>query len=357
MTQGLLAGTRVVEFAGIGPGPHATMILADLGADVVRVQRPGGGAPTKDYTMRGRVNVEADLKQPGDLADVRALVDRADVLVEGFRPGVMERLGLGPEAVRGSNPGLVYGRMTGWGQTGPWSGMAGHDINYLAVTGALAAIGPRERPIPPLNLIGDFGGGSMLLVVGILAALVERTRTGRGRVVDAAIVDGVSQLAEARWELADWWGWTPEREANLLDGGSPYYRTYRCADGGFVAVGAIEPQFYAELVRLLELDPSALPDRDDLAQWPALSEILAARFAQQTVEHWTGLFAGTDACVTPVLTFDDAVRHPQLAARGTLVPGGRPHAAPAPVFDGVRAEPSPDATDGALGEALSRWRA
>ncbi|WP_369255374.1 CaiB/BaiF CoA transferase family protein [Geodermatophilus amargosae] len=318
-----LDGVRVVEMAGIGPGPHACMMLADLGAEVVRVERPGRReAATDRHTLRGRTVVEADLKSPDDLERVRALAARADVLVEGFRPGVMERLGLGPQVLLPGNPRLVYARMTGWGQDGPLAPRAGHDINYISLTGALHAVGPAERPFPPLNLVGDYGGGSMMLVVGVLGALVERARTGEGQVVDAAMVDGASVLVQALLELRDVGIWNDTRGDNLLDGAAPYYRTYRCADGRFMAVGSIEPQFYALLVQGLGLPLDELPDRDDRANWPELATLFAERFAERDRDHWVAVFEDTDACVTPVLTFAEAPAHRHVAARRSLVDAG-----------------------------------
>jgi alpha-methylacyl-CoA racemase len=333
-TPGPLAGLLVVELAGIGPGPHAAMILADHGADVLCVQRPGTD-PTAGlhHTRRNRRVVSANLKDAADLARVRALVDEADVLIEGFRPGVAERLGIGPDACLAANPRLVYARMTGWGQTGPLAQAVGHDINYLSLTGALHAIGTPELPLPPLGLVGDFGGGSMLLVNGILMALVQRQATGRGSVVDAAMVDGVALLEQLTLELREQGLWTDVRGANLLDGGAPFYRCYRCADDRFVAVGAIEPGFYGHLVAGLGLDSAALPAQYDTDSWPALAEAFAARFATRTRDEWAAHFEGVDACVTPVLTFDEAPEHPHIAARGSLYRvEGSVAAAPAPRF-------------------------
>lgn len=318
-----LEGVRVLEMAGIGPGPHACMMLADLGAEVVRIERPGRReAATDRHTLRGRTVVEADLKTPVDVERVRTLLARADVLVEGYRPGVMERLGLGPAVLLAENPGLVYARMTGWGQEGPLAARAGHDINYISLTGALHAVGPAERPFPPLNLVGDYGGGSMMLVVGVLGALFERERTGQGQIVDAAMVDGASLLVQSLLELRDLGMWSDARGANLLDGAAPFYRTYECADGRFMAVGAIEPQFYALLVGGLGLGAEELPDRDDPATWPALSKLFADRFAERDRDHWAGVFEDTDACVTPVLTFAEAPAHRHVAARRSLVDAG-----------------------------------
>lgn len=321
--NGPLAGVRVLEFAGVGPGPHAAMILADLGADVVRIQRGGTLPPAghaADGLLRGRPVVEADLKDPDDTAAVMRLIERADVLVEGFRPGVMERLGLGPGTLEPINPRLIYARITGWGQSGPRAARAGHDINYLSVTGFLHAIGRRnDRPVPPLNLVGDFGGGSMFLVVGVLAALLERRTSGRGQVVDAAIVDGVSVLGQMIWAFRGLGLWNDERGANALDTGAPYYDTYETGDGKYIAVGAIEPQFYAELLAGLQLSDVDLPDRDDVSQWGSLKATFTEVFRTRTRDDWAAVFEGTDACVTPVLTFAEAAVDPHMAARGTLL--------------------------------------
>jgi alpha-methylacyl-CoA racemase len=322
---GPLTGVKVVELAGLGPAPLACMVLADLGAEVVRVDRPGGGttlvAPEYDLLTRGRPSVAVDLKSAEGVEVIRRLVARSDVLVEGFRPGVAERLGLGPEI---SHDRLVYARMTGWGQDGPWAGDVGHDITYLAVTGGLHAVGESGRPVPPLNLVADFGGGSMLLVTGVLAALVERATSGRGQVVDAAMVDGVSLLLAMTRTFRNGGVWQDRREANLLDGGAPFYRCYRTRDELWVAVGAIEPQFYAALLAGLEsVIPGCttdLPGQLDLGRWPELIAALDAIFAERTRAQWTEVFSGSDACVAPVLSLDEAPDHPHLAARSTLVP-------------------------------------
>ncbi|WUC04717.1 CoA transferase [Nocardia sp. NBC_00565] len=323
MKNGPLAGVRVLEFAGLGPGPHAAMILADLGADVVRIQRAGGlplAGHAADGMLRGRPVVEADLKNPDDQAALMRLIERADVLIEGFRPGVMERLGLGPDTLEPINPGLIYARMTGWGQSGPRAARAGHDINYLSVTGFLHAIGHRnDRPVPPLNLLGDFGGGSMFLVLGVLAAIIERRTSGRGQVVDAAIVDGVSVLGQMIWAFRGLGLWNDERGTNALDTGAPYYDTYETADGKYIAVGAVEPQFYAQLLAGLQLSDPNLPDRDDASQWESLRTIFTKVFRTRTRDEWAATFENTDSCVTPVLTFAEAVADPHIAARGTLL--------------------------------------
>ncbi len=336
--SGPLAGVRVVELAGIGPGPHAAMILGDLGAEVVRIDRPGGlkvgGTPT-DPTLRGRRRVAADLKTPEGRETVLSLVEKADVLLEGYRPGVTERLGVGPADCHARNPKLVYGRMTGWGQEGPMAARAGHDINYISLTGALHAIGRGngERPVPPLNLVGDFGGGSMLLVIGVLAALVEARASGEGQVVDTAMVDGASLLVQMVWSMLDAKSWQDEPGSNLLDGYAPFYDTYTCADGRFMAVGAIEPQFYAELLKGLEIDPSELPPQMDTPSWPAIKARFTEVFLTRSRDEWAAVFDGTDACTTPVLAFDEVAKHPHIAARNTIVEtDGTPQAAPAPRF-------------------------
>ena len=358
-----LEGVRVLEMAGIGPGPHACMMLADLGAEVVRVERPGHReAATDRHTIRGRTVVTADLKSAEERAQVLGLGGAADVLIEGYRPGVMERLGLGPDVLHAQNPRLVYARMTGWGQHGPLATRAGHDINYISLTGALHAVGPVERPFPPLNAVGDYGGGSMMLVVGVLAALLERERTGRGQVVDAAMVDGASLLVQSLLELRDLGMWNDTRGDNLLDGGAPFYRTYECADGRFMAVGAIEPQFYALLVQGLGLELAELPDRDDRRNWPELSKIVAERFLEHDRDHWVEVFEDTDVCVTPVLTFAEAPEHRHVAARRSLVDAGEGSvvAQRAPRFltgSAQAVHPVPGAPiEAALADVVSTWR-
>ncbi|TDC88532.1 CaiB/BaiF CoA-transferase family protein [Actinomadura sp. 7K507] len=343
MAQGPLVGLRVVELGGIGPAPLACMILADLGADVVRVDRAEENRGPVDYTHRGRRIMTADLKSPSDLERVITLVDHADVLVEGFRPGVTERLGLGPEECMARNPRLVYGRMTGWGQEGPLAATAGHDINYISVTGVLENIGRSgERPVPPLNLVGDYGGGAMFLVAGVLAALFERQGSGLGQVVDAAMCDGASVLATLMWSMRGTGAWFDERGRNLLDGSRPYYDTYLCADGRSMAVGCIEPQFFAVAARLLGLDPVELPDQHDQTRADELRAAFAAAFASKTMAEWTEIFAGTDACVTPVLTYAEALDHEHLRDRGTFTElDGVPQPRPAPRFSRTPgAEPS-----------------
>ncbi|MEU7645241.1 CaiB/BaiF CoA transferase family protein [Streptomyces huasconensis] len=335
--NGPLAGVRVVELAGIGPGPFAAMLLADLGADVVRVDRPGGAGlaidPAYDVTNRNKRSVVIDLKAPGGAARVLDLVERADILIEGYRPGVAERLGVGPEDCHARNPRLVYGRMTGWGQEGPLAPRAGHDIAYIAITGTLGMIGDEgEPPAIPANLLGDYAGGSLYLVVGVLAALTHARAGGEGQVVDAAIVDGASHLSAMIHGMLAAGGWQDRRGANLLDGGCPFYGTYETSDGGHMAVGALEQQFYDEFITLLDLTEAA-PARKDLARWGDLREAVAARFKERTREEWTAVFEGSDACVAPVLSLREAPTHPHLAARGTFTDhGGITQPAPAPRF-------------------------
>ncbi|MGW0823425.1 CaiB/BaiF CoA transferase family protein [Streptomyces sp. NPDC002845] len=335
--HGPLTGVRVVELAGIGPGPFAAMLLADLGADVVRVDRPGGTGlavnPEYDVTNRNKRSVIVDLKSPDGAHRVLDLVERADILVEGYRPGVAERLGVGPETCHARNPRLVYGRMTGWGQDGPLAHRAGHDIAYIAVTGTLGLIGrPDEPPAVPANLLGDYAGGSLYLVVGVLAALHHARATGAGQVVDGAIVDGAAHLAAMIHGMLAAGRWQDRRGANLLDGGCPFYGTYETADGQYMAVGALEQQFYGEFVELLGLKDEA-PARKDLARWGELREKVAARFKTRTRAEWTAVFEGSDACVAPVLSLREAPRHPHLAARGTFTDfGGITQPAPTPRF-------------------------
>jgi alpha-methylacyl-CoA racemase len=322
--NGPLSGVRVVELAGIGPGPFAAMLLADLGADVVRVDRPGPPSPlagdaSLDLLNRGKRSVAVDLKHPQGPQVVLRLIEQADILVEGWRPGVAERLGVGPAPALARNGRLVYGRMTGWGQDGPLAHSAGHDIGYIALAGALHPIGQAGGPPQiPLNLVGDFGGGALYLVVGVLAALHVARATGRGQVVDAAIVDGAAHLTTLFSGLLAGGVWRAERGRNLLDGGAPFYDVYATADGGHMAVGALEPQFYAELLRLLGLADAGLPAQHDVAGWPILRARFAEVFGTRSRDAWAEHFAGTDACVAPVLSLAEAPRHPHLAARGTF---------------------------------------
>ena len=338
MTTGPLSGLKVLEIAGIGPGPFCGMLLADLGADVVRVDRPGGGGMTlvpraEDLLNRGKRSIAVDLAQSGGAETVLSLVEQADILFEGFRPGVAERLGIGPEPCLARRPQLVYGRMTGWGQDGPLASTAGHDITYIATTGALHAIGQAGGPPQiPLNLLGDFAGGSMYLMVGMLAALDEARRSGRGQVVDAAIVDGTAHLMTMIYNVYAAGVWSDERGTNVGDGGTPFYGVYPTSDNRYMAVGALEPQFYAEFLRRLELSlaPSAQFDR---SAWPQLRALIGDAFATRSQQEWVTIFANSDACVAPVLGLADAPAHPHLAARGTFfVSDGVTQPAPAPRF-------------------------
>ncbi len=331
-TGGPLAGVKVVELAGLGPAPFCAMLLADLGADVVRVDRPGAGA-ADDLLNRGKRSVQVDLKHEQGPQAVLALAQEADVLLEGLRPGVTERLGVGPDQCWELNPRLVYGRMTGWGQEGPLAHTSGHDVGYVSLTGMLHLIGRRDGPPQvPANLLGDFGGGAMYLAVGVLAALLEARVSGRGQVVDAAIVDGTAHLGTMLWGFFGTGGWSTERGTNLLDTGAPYYDVYETSDGGHMSVGALEPKFYAELLDKLELT-GKVPDRDDATKWQELREIFAETFKQRTRQEWTEVFDGSDACVAPVLSMAEAEQHPHMAARETLVRrDGRVQPAPAPRF-------------------------
>ncbi len=336
--SGPLAGVRVMEFAGLGPAPFAGMLLADLGADILRMDRHGGPetfAVKNSPLDRGRRSIVLDLKDAASVATCFAIAEKADVLIEGFRPGVMERLGLGPDLVCARNPRLIYGRMTGWGQDGPLAKTAGHDISYLALTGALHAMGPAGKPpVPPLQLIGDMGGGGAFLVIGILAALLERERSGKGQVIDAAIVDGTAAQLALILGLRNGGLWSHPRGDNFLDGGAPFYRCYTCADEKFVAVGAIEPKFFAALIGGLELDVETFAARQyDRSDWPRQHAAFASAFMAKSRDAWAAVFDGTDACVAPVLDFDEAARHPHNIARQTLVTSaGSLAPAPAPRF-------------------------
>jgi alpha-methylacyl-CoA racemase len=355
---GPLQGLRVIELAGIGPGPHAAMILGDLGADVVRIERPTStAAGVTDAMLRNRRSVAANLKTDEGRALVLGLVAKADVLIEGYRPGVTERLGLGPADCAVVNERLIYGRMTGWGQDGPRGQQAGHDINYISLNGVLHSIGRAgERPVPPLNIAGDFGGGSMFLLTGILAALWERERSGKGQVVDAAMIDGSSVLVQMVWMMRANGMWTDERGTNRLDGGAPYYDTYECADGRYVAVGSIEPQFYAAMLAGVGLDAADLPDQNDRSRWPELRAILTDSFAAHDRDHWAKVFAGTDACVTPVLAFGEVQTEPHITERNTFYADGEAlYPAPAPRFSRtVPPTPTPPGVPGADTEAVLR---
>ena len=358
---GPLRGVRVVEIAGIGPGPHACMILADLGADVIRVERPGGqplaGGPAM-LLNRGRPSVALDLKQPEAAAVVLDLVRSADLLVEGMRPGVTERLGIGPEQCHAVNPALVYGRMTGWGQTGPLALAAGHDLNYVSVAGALFGMGQEAgRPQFPSNLVGDFGGGSTYLVIGLLAALLEAKVSGQGQVVDAAIVDGTAHLNAMSSAFLAAGSYREERGANLLDGGVPFYDVYETSDGRHVSVGSLEPQFFAALLRTLGLEGTA-PGQADLDRYDELRQVLTDTFRSRTQAEWVEVFEGTDACVAGIIPLSEAPQHPHLAARGTFVErDGLVQPAPAPRFSRTEASLStpPPATGQHTRAALTAW--
>ena len=338
--MGPLSGIKVIEFAGLGPGPYGAMLLSDLGADVVRIDRSSnvvGGDPANpptDVLARGRRSVGVDLKHPDGVATVLDLVAAADVVVEGFRPGVMERLGLGPEECMARNPKLIYARMTGWGQEGSYAPTAGHDINYIALAGALEPLGREgQKPTPPINLVGDFGGGGMMLAMGVCAALVETGRSGEGQVLDVAMVDGAASLMTMIWAFKHMGMWSGERGTNLLDTGAHFYDTYETADGRFVSIGSIEPQFYKELLRLTGLEGEELPHQHDKTQWRALKDRLTEIFRSKTRDEWCEIMEGTDVCFAPVLTMDEAPNHPHIAERGTFVENaGLVQPAPAPRF-------------------------
>jgi alpha-methylacyl-CoA racemase len=363
--MGPLTGIKVLEFEAIGPGPFCAMMLADMGADVLRIDRPAdpragyGRERWYDVMTRGRRSVTLDLKSPGGVEAALRLAERADALVEGLRPGVMERLGLGPDTLLARNPRIVYGRMTGWGQDGPLAQRAGHDIDYIALTGALHAIGRAgEAPVPPLNLVGDFGGGGMLLAFGIACGLLEARGSGRGQVVDAAMVDGASVLATMFHGMAAAGRWSDARGANVLDTGAPWYDTYETRDARHVAVGAIEPQFYAVLLERLGLAGEALPPQNDRAGWPVLRARFAAVFRSRSRDEWVAAFEGSDACFAPVLSFTEARADPHNVARGTFVEsGGIAQPAPAPRFSrtpgAIRGAPPERGQDG--GAALRDW--
>lgn len=333
--SGPLQGIRVVEMDAIGPVPFCGMLLADMGAEVIRVDRADGGSAIgrlADVCGRGKRSIAIDLKTEEGRGLLLRLAATADVLIEGLRPGVAERLGIGPEDVAAVNSRLIYGRMTGWGQEGPMAHMAGHDINYIGLIGALHAVG-EDSPVPPLNLVGDYGGGALYLALGVLAALLERATSGRGQVIDAAMIDGAASLMTPTYQLAAMGLWADQRNSNLLDGGAPFYRVYETADGGYMAVGALEPQFYAELLALLGLDSEQLPAQMDMSGWPEIERAMAAAFRAAPRRHWEEVFAGTDACTTPVLSLEEAPAHHHNRARSVFsagVNGSDP--APAPRF-------------------------
>ncbi|PSK98380.1 alpha-methylacyl-CoA racemase [Murinocardiopsis flavida] len=362
--MGPLNGVRVAEFAGIGPGPMAAMLLADLGADVIRVDRPRAAAAVATGAARpqmsaGRPVLGADLKTPEGAETARGLIAAADVLLEGFRPGVMERLGLGPDESLAANPRLVYARMTGWGQDGPLAERAGHDLNYIALTGALHSFGRAgQAPVPPVNLVGDFGGGAMLVATGILAALVERQSSGRGQVVDAAMVDGSALLMSMMYEDHSAGGWSDERGANYLDTGAPFYDVYECADGGYLSVGCLEPQFYAAFLEGVGLSAADLPDQWDRSGWPELRRRFADAVKTRTRDAWAAVFEQVDACTYPVLSMTEAPEHPHIKARGTVrhdadrrAPGPAPRFTRTPGANTRASDfPEPD-----LEQSLRRW--
>lgn len=354
---GPLKGMRIVEFAGIGPGPFACMMLADMGAEVITLDRVGAKKNLKSVAGRGRKVVELDLKDKASIAKVLDLLANADALIEGFRPGVMERLGLGPDVVLARNPRLVYGRMTGWGQTGPLACAAGHDINYISITGALAAIGGKDKPIPPLNLVGDFGGGALYVVVGVLAALLEASRSGKGQVVDAAMCDGAASLMSMFFDMTAIGRWKEERESNMLDGGAHFYGVYECKDGKFVSIGSIEPQFYALLRKLADLTDADYEAQMEAKGWPSLKEKLNKVFKTKTRDEWCAIMEGSDVCFAPVLTMSEASKHPHMAAREVFVTRhGVTQPAPAPRFSRT---PSTirDAATADIAEITQAWSA
>ncbi len=364
--MGPLAGVKIVELAGIGPGPMCAMLLADLGATVLRIERPGGSGlglerPRQyDFLLRGRYTVEVDLKAAAGKALALNLVDQADALIEGFRPGVTERLGLGPQECLARNPRLVYGRVTGWGQDGALAQAAGHDINYIALVGALHAFGQRGGPpTPPLNLLGDFAGGALYLALGLVCGILEARQSGQGQIVDAAMIDGVASLMTSFHGAVAAGQATHQRGTNHLDGGAHFYNAYECADGRWIAVASIEGKFYSELLRRLDIDPATMPPQMDREHWPQAQALLAARFKTRTREEWCALLEGTDACFAPVLTTDEAPDHPHNAARGTYVEiGGIVQPAPAPRFSRTRPElpiPPPPIGPEAAEAALAPW--
>jgi alpha-methylacyl-CoA racemase len=359
MRQGPLTGLKIVEFAGIGPGPFCGMLLSDLGADVVRIDRKGGGRGSPaDITSRGRRSVALDLKQPASVETCLKLMEKADAIIEGFRPGVMERLGLGPDVALKRNPKLVFGRMTGWGQFGAYSQAAGHDMNYIAITGALHAIGTKEKPVPPLNLVGDFGGGALYLAFGLLAGVIQARETGKGQVIDCAMSDGAASLMSMFYGFKAGGAWKEERRANMLDGGAHFYDTYQCKDGKWVSIGSIEPQFYALLLEKTGIKDPEFAGQMNRDNWDALRGKLAAVIVTKTRDEWDAIMGGTDVCFAPVLDLDEAPKHPHNVERQTFVEvAGVIQPAPAPRFSAT-----PGAIQGpppAIGahdrEALSDW--
>ncbi len=359
---GPLTGVRIIEMVGLGPAPFCGMMLADMGAEIIRIDRPGAGGDGAwkfDILSRNRQTICLDLKKPESVETLLALVENADALIEGFRPGVMEKMGLGPEACQARNPALVYGRMTGWGQFGPLSSAAGHDLNYIAISGALHAIGRSgEAPVPPLNLVGDFGGGGMLLSVGVLAALLEAKSSGKGQVVDAAMTDGAALLSSMMYGFKAAGQWSNNRGENMLDGGAHFYDVYTCADGKYVAVGAIESKFYAELLERCGLEQENFEPQMDVKRWPLLKLKLADVFRTRSRDEWCDILEGTDACFAPVLDWDEAPQHPHNQARGTFVDAdGLVQPAPAPRFSRTPSDTptAPSQPTSEVADILSEW--
>ncbi|MBP8247502.1 MAG: CoA transferase [Phenylobacterium sp.] len=359
MRQGPLTGLKIIEFAGIGPGPFCGMLLSDLGADVVRIDRKGtGGASPANVSARGRRSVGLDLKNPQSIETCLKLLESADAVFEGFRPGVMERLGLGPEVALKRNPKLVYGRMTGWGQTGPYASAAGHDMNYIAISGALHAIGTKDKPVPPLNLVGDFGGGALYLAFGLMAGIISARETGKGQVIDAAMSDGAASLMAMFYGMKASGIWTNDRRANMLDGGAHFYDTYQCSDGKWVSIGSIEPQFYALLLEKTGITDPAFAGQMNRGEWDSLRAKLAEVIGKKTQDEWSAIMGGTDVCFAPVLDLDEAPKHPHNVARQTFVEvAGVVQPAPAPRFSATPgAIQGPPAATGAHDiEALTDW--
>ncbi len=360
MGQGPLSGLKIVEFAGIGPGPFCGMLLSDLGADVIRIDRKGqgrGGSPA-DVTARGRRSVALDLKNPASIETCLKLLESADGLIEGFRPGVMERLGLGPDVALARNPKLVYGRMTGWGQFGPYAKAAGHDMNYIAITGALDAIGTVEKPVPPLNLVGDFGGGALYLAFGLLAGVIHARSTGQGQTIDCAMSDGAASLMAMFYGFKAGGMWSEGRRSNLLDGGAHFYDTYQCSDGGWISIGSIEPQFYLLLLEKTGITDPQFQHQMSREEWPELRDKLAAVIRTKTRDEWCDLMDGTDVCFAPVLSMAEAPAHAHNAARETFVEvAGVVQPAPAPRFSATpgKIQGPPPSVGGDNDTALADW--
>ena len=359
MRQGPLTGLKIIEFAGIGPGPFCGMLLSDLGADVVRIDRKGQGRGSPaDVTARGRRSVGLDLKNPQSIETCLKLLESADAVFEGFRPGVMERLGLGPDVVLKRNPKIVYGRMTGWGQTGPYANAAGHDMNYIAITGALHAIGTKDKPIPPLNLVGDFGGGALYLAFGLMAGIISARETGKGQVIDVAMSDGAASLMAMFYGFKASGMWTADRRANMLDGGAHFYDTYQCSDGKWISIGSIEPQFYALLLEKTGITDPAFAGQMNRGEWDNLRAKLAEVIGKKTQDEWSAIMGGTDVCFAPILDLDEAPKHAHNVARQTFVEvAGVIQPAPAPRFSATPgAIQSPPPAIGAHDiEALTDW--